>query len=179
MAYLVIASSTSRGSVPLREADEDGQGGGQAEFQQQTVVSRVRGAMRRRQMQAARARMMADVPGADVVVRPDPLRRPPALRQRRPCAGRRRQGPGPHRRPDSARSRPSTTCRSSPTRRSPAPCTRRRDQPARSPRRCSARSRSCWPSSTAPPDAARRRPPDDFAAGLTAGAFAPIRTLSR
>jgi flagellar biosynthesis protein FlhB len=38
------------------------------EFKQQTVSPEVRGAMRRRQMQAARARMMADVPGADVVV---------------------------------------------------------------------------------------------------------------
>jgi flagellar biosynthetic protein FlhB len=38
------------------------------EFKQQTVSAEVRGAMRRRQMQAARARMMADVPGADVVV---------------------------------------------------------------------------------------------------------------
>jgi flagellar biosynthetic protein FlhB len=38
------------------------------EFKQQTVSPEVRGAIRRRQMQVARARMMADVPGADVVV---------------------------------------------------------------------------------------------------------------
>ena len=38
------------------------------EFKQETVSPEVRSAMRRRQMQAARARMMADVPGADVVV---------------------------------------------------------------------------------------------------------------
>lgn len=38
------------------------------EFKQQTVSPEVRGAIRRRQMQAARARMMAAVPGADVVV---------------------------------------------------------------------------------------------------------------
>ncbi|MFP5362738.1 MAG: flagellar biosynthesis protein FlhB [Thermoleophilia bacterium] len=38
------------------------------EFKQQTVSPEVRGAIRRRQMQAARARMMAEVPGADVVV---------------------------------------------------------------------------------------------------------------
>ncbi|MEA2154096.1 MAG: flagellar biosynthesis protein FlhB [Solirubrobacteraceae bacterium] len=38
------------------------------EIKQQTVSPEVRGAIRRRQMQAARARMMADVPTADVVV---------------------------------------------------------------------------------------------------------------
>jgi flagellar biosynthetic protein FlhB len=38
------------------------------EFKQQTVSPEVKGAIRRRQMQAARARMMADIPGADVVV---------------------------------------------------------------------------------------------------------------
>ena len=38
------------------------------EFKQQSVSPEIRGAIRRRQMQAARARMMADVPGADVVV---------------------------------------------------------------------------------------------------------------
>jgi flagellar biosynthetic protein FlhB len=38
------------------------------EFKQQTVSPEVRSAIRRRQMQAARARMMADVPQADVVV---------------------------------------------------------------------------------------------------------------
>jgi flagellar biosynthetic protein FlhB len=38
------------------------------EFKQQTVSPEVRSAIRRRQMQAARARMMAAVPGADVVV---------------------------------------------------------------------------------------------------------------
>jgi len=38
------------------------------EFKQQTVSPEIRGAIRRRQMQIARARMMADVPGADVVV---------------------------------------------------------------------------------------------------------------
>lgn len=38
------------------------------EFKQQTVSPEVRGAIRRRQMQAARARMMAAVPGADVIV---------------------------------------------------------------------------------------------------------------
>jgi flagellar biosynthetic protein FlhB len=38
------------------------------EFKQQTVSPEVRSAIRRRQMQIARARMMADVPGADVVV---------------------------------------------------------------------------------------------------------------
>jgi flagellar biosynthetic protein FlhB len=38
------------------------------EFKQQTVSPEVRSAIRRRQMQVARARMMADVPGADVVV---------------------------------------------------------------------------------------------------------------
>ena len=38
------------------------------EFKQQTVSPEVRGAIRRRQMQAARARMMGAVPGADVVV---------------------------------------------------------------------------------------------------------------
>jgi flagellar biosynthetic protein FlhB len=38
------------------------------EFKQQTVSPEVRGAIRRRQMQAARARMMAAIPGADVVV---------------------------------------------------------------------------------------------------------------
>jgi len=38
------------------------------EFKQESVSPEVRAAIRRRQMQAARARMMADVPGADVVV---------------------------------------------------------------------------------------------------------------
>lgn len=38
------------------------------EFKQQQVAPEVRGALRRRQMQAARARMMAAVPQADVVV---------------------------------------------------------------------------------------------------------------
>jgi flagellar biosynthetic protein FlhB len=38
------------------------------EFKQQTVSPEIRSAIRRRQMQIARARMMADVPGADVVV---------------------------------------------------------------------------------------------------------------
>jgi flagellar biosynthesis protein FlhB len=38
------------------------------EHKQQTVSPEVRGAIRRRQMQAARARMMAAIPGADVVV---------------------------------------------------------------------------------------------------------------
>jgi flagellar biosynthetic protein FlhB len=38
------------------------------EAKQQTLPSEVRGAIRRRQMQAARARMMAAVPTADVVV---------------------------------------------------------------------------------------------------------------
>ena len=38
------------------------------EFKGQTVSPEVRGAIRRRQMQAARARMMGDVPTADVVV---------------------------------------------------------------------------------------------------------------
>ncbi len=38
------------------------------EFKQQTVSPEVRGAIRRRQMQVARARMMAAIPGADVVV---------------------------------------------------------------------------------------------------------------
>ena len=38
------------------------------ELKQQTVSPEVRGAIRRRQMQVARARMMAAIPGADVVV---------------------------------------------------------------------------------------------------------------
>jgi flagellar biosynthetic protein FlhB len=38
------------------------------EHKGQEVSAEVRGAIRRRQMQAARARMMADIPGADVVV---------------------------------------------------------------------------------------------------------------
>jgi flagellar biosynthetic protein FlhB len=69
MAYLVIAAidfawQRYRHEKQLKMDKEEVK----QEFKQQTVSPEVRGAIRRRQMQAARARMMADVPGADVVV---------------------------------------------------------------------------------------------------------------
>ena len=69
MAYLVIAAADFmwqryRHEKSLKMDKEEIK----QEFKQQTVSPEVRSAMRRRQMQAARARMMADVPGADVVV---------------------------------------------------------------------------------------------------------------
>jgi flagellar biosynthesis protein FlhB len=69
MAYLVIALvdfawQRHRFEKQMKMGKEEVK----QEFKQQTVSAEVRGAMRRRQMQAARARMMADVPGADVVV---------------------------------------------------------------------------------------------------------------
>ena len=65
----------------------------------------VKGAIRRRQMQAARARMMAAVPTADVVVtNPTHFAVALQLRRRAARAGGRRQGPGPHRRCRSASS---------------------------------------------------------------------------
>jgi flagellar biosynthetic protein FlhB len=69
LAYLLIAAvdfawQRYRHEKQLKMDKEDVK----QEFKQQTVSPEVRGAIRRRQMQAARARMMADVPGADVVV---------------------------------------------------------------------------------------------------------------
>jgi flagellar biosynthetic protein FlhB len=69
MAYLVIAAVDFawvryRHEKQLKMDKEEVK----QEFKQQTVSPEVRGAIRRRQMQAARARMMADVPLADVVV---------------------------------------------------------------------------------------------------------------
>ncbi|MGH2899242.1 MAG: EscU/YscU/HrcU family type III secretion system export apparatus switch protein, partial [Solirubrobacteraceae bacterium] len=69
MAYLVIAVvdfawQRYRHEKSLKMDKEDIK----QEFKQQTVSPEVRSAIRRRQMQAARARMMAAVPGADVVV---------------------------------------------------------------------------------------------------------------
>jgi flagellar biosynthetic protein FlhB len=69
MAYLVIAAidyawQRYRHEKQLKMDKEEVK----QEFKQQTVSPEVRGAIRRRQMQVARARMMADVPGADVVV---------------------------------------------------------------------------------------------------------------
>jgi flagellar biosynthetic protein FlhB len=69
MAYLVIAIADFvwqryRHEKGLKMDKEEVK----QEFKQQTVSPEVRGAIRRRQMQAARARMMGEVPGADVVV---------------------------------------------------------------------------------------------------------------
>jgi flagellar biosynthetic protein FlhB len=69
MAYLVIAAvdfawQRYRHEKQLKMDKEEVK----QEFKQQTVSPEVRGAIRRRQMQVARARMMADIPGADVVV---------------------------------------------------------------------------------------------------------------
>ena len=69
LAYLVIAAvdfawQRYRHEKQLKMDKEEVK----QEFKQQTVSPEVRGAIRRRQMQVARARMMADVPGADVVV---------------------------------------------------------------------------------------------------------------
>ena len=68
-AYLVIAAADfmwqrHRHEKSLRMDKEEIK----QELKQQTVAPEVRSAIRRRQMQAARARMMAAVPGADVVV---------------------------------------------------------------------------------------------------------------
>ena len=69
VAYLVIAAADMvwqryRHEKSLKMDKEEVK----QEFKQQTVSPEVRGAIRRRQMQAARARMMDAVPGADVVV---------------------------------------------------------------------------------------------------------------
>ena len=69
LAYLVIAAidfawQRYRHEKQLKMDKEEVK----QEFKQQTVSPEVRGAIRRRQMQVARARMMADVPTADVVV---------------------------------------------------------------------------------------------------------------
>jgi flagellar biosynthesis protein FlhB len=69
VAYLVIAAADFvwqryRHEKSLKMDKEEIK----QEFKQQTVSPEVRSAIRRRQMQAARARMMAEVPGADVVV---------------------------------------------------------------------------------------------------------------
>jgi flagellar biosynthetic protein FlhB len=69
MAYLVIALvdfawQRHRFEKQMKMAKEDVK----QEHKGQEVSAEVRGAIRRRQMQGARARMMADVPGADVVV---------------------------------------------------------------------------------------------------------------
>ena len=69
LAYLVIAAidfawQRYRHEKQLKMDKEEVK----QEFKQQTVSPEVRGAIRRRQMQVARARMMAAVPGADVVV---------------------------------------------------------------------------------------------------------------
>jgi flagellar biosynthetic protein FlhB len=69
IAYLVIAAidlawQRYRHEKQLKMDKEEVK----QEFKGQTVSPEVRSAMRRRQMQAARARMMADVPLADVVV---------------------------------------------------------------------------------------------------------------
>jgi flagellar biosynthetic protein FlhB len=69
VAYLVIAAADYmwqryRHEKSLKMEKEEVK----QEFKQQTVSPEVRSAIRRRQMQAARGRMMADVPGADVVV---------------------------------------------------------------------------------------------------------------
>ena len=78
----------------------------------QSLPAEVKGAQRRRQMQQARARMMAAVPQADVVVT-NPTHFAVALEVRRQPARprRRREGPGPDRAADPADSPPSTTCR--------------------------------------------------------------------
>jgi flagellar biosynthetic protein FlhB len=69
LAYLVIAAidfvwQRYRHEKSLKMEKEEVK----QEFKQQTVSPEIRSAIRRRQMQAARARMMAAVPGADVVV---------------------------------------------------------------------------------------------------------------
>jgi flagellar biosynthetic protein FlhB len=69
MAYLVVAAvdyawQRHRHEKQLKMDKEEVK----QEFKQQAVSAEVRGAMKRRQMQAARARMMSDVPEADVVV---------------------------------------------------------------------------------------------------------------
>lgn len=69
LAYLVIAAADYawqryRHEKQLKMDKEEVK----QEFKQQTVSPEVRSAMKRRQMEAARARMMADVPTADVVV---------------------------------------------------------------------------------------------------------------
>jgi len=69
LAYLVIAAidfawQRYRHEKSLKMEKEEIK----QEFKQQTVSPEIRSAIRRRQMQAARARMMAAVPGADVVV---------------------------------------------------------------------------------------------------------------
>jgi flagellar biosynthetic protein FlhB len=69
MAYLVIALvdfawQRHRFEKQMKMAKEDVK----QEHKGQEVSAEVRGAIRRRQMQAARARMMAAIPGADVVV---------------------------------------------------------------------------------------------------------------
>ena len=94
------------------------------EARQYSLAPEVRSAIRRRQMQAARARMMAAVPKADVVVT-NPTHFAVALRYDGEPGGTRgrRQGPGPRRRCRSAGSRRRTTSRSCLTRRSPARCT--------------------------------------------------------
>jgi flagellar biosynthetic protein FlhB len=86
------------------------------EAKNQDLPAEVRGMIRRRQMEASRKRMMADVPTADVVVtttRPAATRPRswPRARASSPCA--------------SASWPPSTACPSSPTRRSRAGSTRR------------------------------------------------------
>jgi flagellar biosynthetic protein FlhB len=69
MGYLVIAAidyvwQRYRFEKQMRMNKEDVK----QEHKGQEVSAEVRGAIRRRQMQAARARMMADIPGADVIV---------------------------------------------------------------------------------------------------------------
>jgi flagellar biosynthetic protein FlhB len=69
IAYLVIAAADYawqryRHEKSLKMEKEEVK----QEFKQQTVSPEIRSAIRRRQMQAARGRMMAEVPGADVVV---------------------------------------------------------------------------------------------------------------
>ena len=137
-------------AVPHREVAEDGQGGGQAGVQGQRASSRGPRAMRRRQMQAARARMMADVPEADVVVT-NPTHYAVALRYDGDAGARgRRQGPGPAREADQA-DRPRRRRAVIPTRRSRARCTPPSRSGSRSPRSCSRPSPSSSPSSTARP----------------------------
>ena len=71
------------------------------ESRQQSAPPEVRSAMRRRQLQAARARMMAAIPtGRRRRHEPDALRGRAQLRRKPPRADRGRQGPGPRRQAD-------------------------------------------------------------------------------
>ena len=105
------------------------------EAKAQDLPPEVRAMIRRRQMEAARARMMAAVPTADVVVT-NPTHFSVALRYDAARGARPRSSPRARTSSPcaSARSPPSTACRSSPTRRWRARCYARSRSASRSPR---------------------------------------------